>query len=268
MRNRDRWKPSKYVYSKGKLIASRDVNEVNLGSRLMADAIARFYGQGLREHAKGKLLDLGCGKVPLFEAYREFVDENICVDWEKGQHMNEYLDCECDLNAQLPFTDSEFETIILSDTLEHIAEPDGLWTEMARVLSPGGKIIVSVPFYYWLHEQPHDYYRYTEFALRRFVTRSGLRVIQLESLGGTPEVMADILSKNIFHLPLIGPSLAALTQWFTSGFVRTSLGKKLSDATRAIFPFGYFLVAGKQHDRLIPEEVKAVRHIKRTATDI
>lgn len=245
MKNRDRWKPSKYITTEGRLIASRDSNEVNVGSRLMADTIARFYGKNLRDHAKGKLLDLGCGKVPLFEAYKEFIDENICVDWEKTQHKNEYLDRECDLNAPLPFADGEFDTIILSDVLEHIAEPDRLWKEMARILSPGGKVIVSVPFYYWLHEQPHDYYRYTEYALRRFAERSGLRVIRLESMGGSPEVMADIFSKNILHLPFIGPSLAALTQWFTAGFIRTSPGKKLSDATRTIFPFGYFLVAEK-----------------------
>ena len=253
MRNRDRWKPSKYIFKRGGLIASRDTNEVNVGSRLMADIIARFYGMNLRTHARGRLLDLGCGKVPLYEAYKEFIEENICVDWANSQHKNEYLDRECDLNGPLPFADGEFDTILLSDVLEHISEPDNLWKEMARILSDGGKIIVSVPFYYWLHEQPHDYYRYTEFALQRFVTRSGLRVIQLESMGGTPEVMADIFSKNILHLPLIGPSLAGFTQWFTRGFVRTLLGKKLSDATRTIFPFGYFLVAEKQHDRLIQE---------------
>ena len=249
MKNRDRWKPSKYIRRRGRLIASRDTNEVNVGSRLMADTIARFYGLNLREHAKGKLLDLGCGKVPFYEAYKEFVEQNICVDWEKAQHKSEHLDRECDLNAPLPFADGEFDTIILSDVLEHISGPDDLWKEMARILAPGGKIIVSVPFYYWLHEQPHDYYRYTEFALRRFVERSGLSVVQLESMGGTPEVMADIFSKNILHLPLIGPPLAAFTQWLAGGFIRTWLGKKLSDATRTMFPFGYFLVAEKWKKR-------------------
>jgi len=61
MKHRDSWKPTKYVYKKGKLIASRDPNQVSIGSRLIADLVAAMYGCGLRQHAKGKLLDLGCG---------------------------------------------------------------------------------------------------------------------------------------------------------------------------------------------------------------
>ena len=76
----------------------------------------------------------------------------------------------------LPFGDSEFDTIILSDVLEHIPVPEHLWKEMARILSRNGKIIMNVPFYYCLHEAPHDCSRYTEFALRRFVEMSGLRL--------------------------------------------------------------------------------------------
>lgn len=42
---------------------------------------------------------------------------------------------------------------------------------------------MNVPFYHWLHETPHGYYRYTEFALRRFMDRCGTQLIQLEASG-------------------------------------------------------------------------------------
>ena len=245
MRNREKWKPSKYIYKKGKLIASRDPKEVGIGSRLNADLVADFYGSNLRQHAKGQLLDLGCGKVPLYAAYREFVTDNICADWSDTFHKNEHLDYEIDLTKSLPFSDSEFDTIILSDVLEHIPVPEQLWKEMARILSRNGKIIMNVPFYYWLHEQPHDYYRYTEFALRRFVEMSGLRLIQLAPIGGAPEIMADIFAKNILQLPMLGHSLAVVTQWFTLRLLRTKFGKKVSEATSGSFPLGYFLIAEK-----------------------
>ena len=138
MKNRDKWQPSKYVYKKGKLIASRNRNEVGVGSRLMADLIAQFYDKTLRKYAKGKLLDLGCGKVPLYSAYKEYITDNICVDWEEGSHKNEYIDFECDLTKVLPFKDEEFDTIILSDVLEHIPQPEQLWKEMYRILSING----------------------------------------------------------------------------------------------------------------------------------
>ena len=245
MRNRETWKPSKYVYRKGKLVASRDPREVGVGSRLIADLVANTYGDNLPHHARGKLLDLGCGKVPLFIAYGDYVTDCVCVDWENTLHQNDQLDLECDLAKALPFQNGEFDTIILSDVLEHLPQPEQLWTEMSRLLALNGKIIMNVPFYYWLHEQPHDYYRYTEFALRRFVKNAGLELVLLEPIGGAPEIMADIFSKNALLLPKIGRSLAMFCQWLTSILIQTTIGKKVSEATRESFPLGYFLIAQK-----------------------
>jgi SAM-dependent methyltransferase len=244
MQNQDKWKPSRYIYKRGKLISSRDP-KLNVGSRLIGDLVANYYDHNLRLHARGKLIDLGCGYVPLFAAYRDYVTDNICVDWGNTFHKNEYLDCELDLTKNLPFADLQFDTIILSDVLEHIPAPEQLWKEMARILSGNGKILMNVPFYYHLHEQPYDYYRYTEFALRRFVEMSGLRVIQLESLGGVSEVMTDIFAKNVGRLPMLGHSLAFFAQFITSVFIKTKFGKMLSKATRSSYPLGYFLIAGK-----------------------
>lgn len=81
MKNKDLWKPSKFVYKRGNLIASRDPNEVGIGSRLISDIIAAIYNKNLKLHAKGKLLDLGCGKVPLYNSYKDYISDNICVDW-------------------------------------------------------------------------------------------------------------------------------------------------------------------------------------------
>lgn len=167
MRNKESWKPSKFIYKKGRLTATKDPAELAIHSRLIADITAKNYEHLLSKYAHGKLLDLGCGKVPLYAAYRDHVEENICVDWENSLHQNEFLDFNCDLTQNLKFNDGEFDTIILSDVLEHIPEPQRLWDEMARILAPDGVIIMNVPFFYFLHELPHDYYRYTEYALRR-----------------------------------------------------------------------------------------------------
>ncbi|MCZ6638109.1 MAG: hypothetical protein O7C66_07950, partial [Alphaproteobacteria bacterium] len=91
MKNIDKWKPSKYLIEDGKLIASRDTREVALASRLSADIVAGFYWAYLKDHCRGRLLDLGCGSVPLFEAYRDFVDDNVCADWANSLHGQERL---------------------------------------------------------------------------------------------------------------------------------------------------------------------------------
>ncbi len=245
MKNEEHWKPSKFVVRNGRLRASKDPGEVSVSSRLVADLVANFYQENLQHHAKGRLLDLGCGKAPLYSAYKDYISENVCVDWASSIHKNDHLDHECDITKPLPFQSKEFDTIILSDVLEHIPQPESLWEEMSRVLSVNGKIILNVPFFYWLHEQPHDYYRYTEFSLRRFAENAGLKVIHLESIGGSPEVITDIFAKTIVRVPAIGRFFAKLAQWITYHFTRTGFGERFSKATRRQFPMGYFLVAQK-----------------------
>lgn len=245
MQNKENWRPSKFIYKNGSLIGSRDPSEVSISSRLISDIIAHFYDQYLAQYARGRLLDLGCGKVPLYATYREFVTETICIDWENTVHKNPHLDWELDLADRLPFGNEEFDTIVLSDVLEHIPVPELLWSEMARILSKNGKIIMNVPFFYWLHEEPHDYYRYTEHALRRFVDLAGMRLIELTPIGGAPEIIADMFAKNVMRLPKLGSAAARFAQWCAWNFTRTGFGKKISDATSRAFPFGYFLIAEK-----------------------
>jgi 2-polyprenyl-3-methyl-5-hydroxy-6-metoxy-1,4-benzoquinol methylase len=121
-----------------------------------------------------------------------------CVDWQNSLHKNEFLDHECDLTAEPPFSDAQFDTIILSDVLEHIPAPDKLWVEMARILAPGGKVLMNTPFFFWLHETPHGYY-----PLRQYAQSVNLDLVILEPIGGGAlEVVTDILAKNRCFLPL------------------------------------------------------------------
>lgn len=242
MRNAEGWKPTKFVVRNWRLSASRDRTQVALGSRLMVGLIADCYQEALPVHARGRLLDMGCGSVPLYGAYRDHVSEVTCVDWKNGPHSSEHLDVECDLAAALPFPDRHFDTILLSDVLEHLSDPKQCWSEAARLLAPGGKFILNVPFYYQVHEEPHDYFRYTEFALRMFARETGFDVVELKAVGGAPEILADILAK-LLSKTRFGSGPAAMLQSLTTRFVRSGLGARLSRRTQFRFPFGYFMVA-------------------------
>ena len=245
MKNEDTWKPSKYVQRRGTLAASRDVAEVGVASRLVADMVASRYALYLPKYARGRLVDLGCGKVPLFGTYRAHVDVVTCVDWSNSVHANTHLDVETSLSERLPFADEQFDTIVLSDVLEHIAEPGLLWNEMVRILAPGGHLLLNVPFLYGIHEAPHDYYRYTSFALRRFAEMRGMSVTVLESLGGGVEVLSDLLAKHLGTIPYIGSALAWLVQFAARSFGNTGIGQKTARESGRSFPLGYFLIATK-----------------------
>jgi len=251
MKNSNNWKPSKFVIKGDKLVISKDPKEVNIGSRLVGNIIASFYDKYIGVYAKGKLLDLGCGKVPLYAAYKNHIDENICVDWAGSIHKNEYLDYVHDINIRLPLDDNEFDTIILSDVLEHIENPTQLWNEMNRVLKKGGKLILNVPFFYWLHETPYDYYRFTEYALRKFANDTSFKIILLKPTGGIIEVLTDLVAKTFMYVPILGRILSITIQSFGTFFSRTRIGHKISSKTSKIFPLGYFLVAEKNNDAIL-----------------
>jgi SAM-dependent methyltransferase len=244
MKNTEQWHPTKFVYNHGKLRASQKAEDASPASRLIIDRIAHIYAHYLPMYAGGKLLDLGCGTVPLYAVYRPHVTEVTCVDWADGLHDRSHLDIEHDLTKPLPFIDDSFDTVILSNVLEHLPEPMTVMNEIGRILTPGGRLLLDVPFYYWLHEAPHDYYRYTEFALRRFVKLAGLEILVIEPLGGAPEIMADLFAKNVRRVPG-GVALGLLAQWAAGKATATKLGYRISMATAETCPLGYFLVAKK-----------------------
>jgi SAM-dependent methyltransferase len=245
VRSSERWRPTKFVRLGGGLRASRNPAHVSVSSRFITDIVAPYYDRAIRDHAHGRLLDMGCGYVPLYDAYRDLVSENICIDWQNTAHVNPYLDQMVDLTGALPFERGSFDTVLLTDVLEHIPEPSSLMCEIARILRPGGKLILGVPFFYWLHEVPHDYFRYTEFALRRFCEQSGLRVVELVPYGGLPEVLLDLISKGLNFLPR--PLAASLRPLHTiaSSLCKTMPVRTLSERTRSSVPLGYVLCARK-----------------------
>lgn len=244
MKNIDTWSPTKYLLRNGQLIASRDSHQIGIGSRLIGDIVAGYYQKFIPEFVRGRLLDLGCGTVPLYAAYRDFCTEVTCVDWNNTLHKNNHVDVYCDLTAPLPFDMERFETVLLSDVLEHIPTPEALFQELFRILSRKGIALINVPFYYWLHETPFDYYRYTEFALTRFAKQSGFDVVLLKPIGGVPEILADISAKY-WMTHYCGKYISITVQKSTSLFLKTKIGKRISEKTGKIFPLGYFLVLQK-----------------------
>lgn len=229
--------------SAGRWTASKDTSEVGIGSRLIASAVVARYERHLPAFARGRLIDLGCGKAPLYGLYAGLVDAVTCVDWAQSAHPSIHLDREVDLSAPLPFDDVSFDTVILSDVLEHVPSPQALWREMARVLAPGGHAFVNVPFLYGIHEAPHDYGRYTEFALRRFAAEAGFEVVLLDNVGGSAHVFADLVGKHLARVPVVGRATAWTVQALAEMTDRTSWGERFRQQSGSRYPLGYFMVA-------------------------
>lgn len=249
MKDIDHWTPTKFAFEGGRLSASTDPACVAISSRLNVNLLAAALQPLLAKHARGHLLDLGCGNVPLFAAYRSHVGEVTCIDWANSEHQLRHIDQSCDLNGPLPLLDRSVNTVLLTDVLEHIAMPAALVGEIARILAPEGKLIASVPFMYRLHEEPHDYHRYTQHALRHMVESAGLRVAFLEPYGQGIDVVFDSLGKVIVDLHWRwGPRIAAWLQHAGLKLRGSNLGMKMNRG-HVSMPLGYLLVAQRPPSR-------------------
>jgi SAM-dependent methyltransferase len=245
MRNKTTWQPTKYVIKNKKITSSKNTKYLLVSSRLLARRISYFYERYIPMHCKGKLVDLGCGNVPLYIIYKDYCETNICLDWPVSIHQNIFFDCLCNLRNNIPLQTEYFDTIIISDVLEHIPNPSNLFSEMYRILKKDGIIIINVPFFYWLHEMPYDYYRYSEFALKLFAKEHNFNIMVFETIGGVFEVISDILAKLVINIPIIGKSFSNLIQVFCELFLLTTIGKSISNRSKKFFPFGYFLILQK-----------------------
>ena len=245
MKNESLWRPSKFVKVDGQWRASRDQKQLNPASRHLADMTIRLYSKYLEMYARGRLLDLGCGQVPMYELYRHYVTENVCLDWGGTLHGRDFVDIECDLAGSLPLPDREFDTILCSDVIEHLCEPDVVWAEMSRILHPGGVLLLNTPFLFWLHEQPHDYFRYTEFSLKYYAEKHGFNNVEIHRLGGPLDIVWDVMIRSVSRVRFVGPVCSSFLMCAAQCCRIVPKLKRLNESGSSLFPQAYFLVARK-----------------------
>ncbi|MCX6400244.1 MAG: class I SAM-dependent methyltransferase [Propionibacteriales bacterium] len=144
------------------------------------------------------VLDAGAGKSP----YRRLFKHATYEAADFAQLSTEYapLDYVCDI-TDIPVEDGRFDRVVFNQVLEHVPEPAVALAELNRVLKPGGRIFCSVPLFYAEHQQPYDYYRYTQFALKRLFEEAGFEIMRIEWLEGYFATMAYQFGMMHRHLP-------------------------------------------------------------------
>ena len=154
--------------------------------------------RGVAPRARGRLLDVGCGNKPYEHLFRPFVTEYIGLEHsatfsETSASRTGGPDVFYD-GVNLPFQDASFDTVLSVQVLEHTSDPQHLLEEMSRVLRPGGLMILSAPFSFRLHEEPHDYFRYTPHGLRMMCEKAQFEVIEIQPQGGFGSVVGHKLN--------------------------------------------------------------------------
>ena len=157
----------------------------------------RAVAAAIAEHAAGDCLDCGSGRSP----YRALLAErgasvtSVDVEDRSGE-----IDLLADIQEMPQIADSSFDTVLCTQVLEHVPRPWRAMAELARVLRPGGRLILSVPHLSAVHEAPHDFYRYTRHGLETLSAEAGLEVERIEPTGGLQRV--EVRRNNVGSLDL------------------------------------------------------------------
>jgi SAM-dependent methyltransferase len=127
----------------------------------------------------GRVIDLGCGRSPYKEIILRKASAYIGVDWANSLHDQSNVDVFANLCGPLPFEDDYADTLVSFQVMEHLPEPLLFLKESYRILKKGGKIFLTVPFMWHIHEQPYDYYRFTRYGLEYLFTKAGFKDIKI-----------------------------------------------------------------------------------------
>jgi SAM-dependent methyltransferase len=135
----------------------------------------------------GNVLIVGAGHDPyrhLFAGAASYT----CLDIEPLPGITDVVaDATC-----MPLAGGAFDCVLATECLEHVADPFRFVSEITRVTRPGGQIVLTVPFLFHQHGDPHDYWRPTRQCLASLF--GGCRAVRIWTLGNRLHVLSDLLT--------------------------------------------------------------------------
>jgi len=162
-------------------------------SALLERALGAYVGE------PGRLLDVGSADGP-------------SVGWLRGRGFRVPLDLDprgldaggvCGSATALPFAERSFDVVAAFDVIEHCADEHRALREIHRVLTPGGRFLMSVPAYQWawtsFDDANHHHRRYTRARALAAVTSAGFEVQRATYIFGAtfPAFAADRLRTRV-----------------------------------------------------------------------
>ena len=154
--------------------------------------------------AVGSLIDVGCGQKPHRDLFTgitryegiDFGRYSINKDFTAGKPDFEFPS-DYTRTWTLPFADASYDHAAAFEVLEHHPDPAKALAQLARVVKPGGHVYLSWPFIFPLHEEPHDFFRYTHHAMARLAEGAGLEVVGQWRTGGTVAVVLTLVTGQL-----------------------------------------------------------------------
>jgi len=136
------------------------------------------------------LLDAGSGPSPYRHYFR-------CKYEATEIYSAPNIDFVCSL-INIPKKENTYDAILNTEVLEHVPDPDNVIKEMYRVLKKGGKLFMTAPQMYCIHQEPYNFYYFTEYALLKMLTKAGFNVddITIKPRGGYFIALVTMIREN------------------------------------------------------------------------
>jgi SAM-dependent methyltransferase len=207
---REHWKPPSYAAANGARAALRARALRFLD--LQAGTIWEDLAQELPLVA-GTVVDVGCGVQPYRQLFNERV-RYLGIDYAetRSTFRVEAPDTVYYSGDRWPLESGLADFVLCTETLEHVAAPDVFLAEMHRVLRPGGRAILTVPFAARWHFIPYDYWRPTPSGLENVLRKAGFTNIGVYGRGNQLTVACYKSMGLIFSLLAPQPSHVAI-EW-------------------------------------------------------
>jgi SAM-dependent methyltransferase len=214
--------------------------------------IDRLLSPGQSKNAP-RVLDAGCGGQP-FRARIEktgasYYSLDVCA--QSGVKVDFITPIDEKYLPEAIYERGPYDLILCSEVLEHVAEWDNVFANFYQLLAPSGHIILTCPHFFPLHEEPHDFWRPTHYAIRFFAKKHGLEVEEDEKLGSGWDVLGTLLARQDFRprahaLPLrVANRLCDALRWRLFSWLRSGyLQKVITD--EGPFYLANFFVLKKQ----------------------
>lgn len=138
---------------------------------------------------RGPVYEFGSYIVPGQEAIGDlrplFPDrEYVGCDMREGPGVDRVEDI-----SQLTLADESVPTIVCVETLEHVFEVRRAVDEILRVLAPGGMVVITTPFNFYLHNYPGDYWRLTPSCLQGLLAPLAATVVGSQGVESFPHTV-------------------------------------------------------------------------------
>ena len=219
--------------------------------QLISDRVNRYFLSLPNEESCCKVLDVGCGKQPFRSLIEGVGLEYYGLDLKQNSLGNvDYLAAiDYPFSADIP--QGTFDLILCTEVMEHVANWSQAFSNFNLLLKNGGSVVFTAPFFYFLHEEPFDYWRPTPHAFRYFAEQNSLKIVIEERLGDGWDIMGTFLEVSYIESNLIhnirSKILFKLTRYFFERVRKFIRNNQLQQSSSLLSPFFHsnFLVLSK-----------------------